>query len=152
MADWKIGDPMTPAMVEKAKKTRAETAKKRAITDVRTALREMMGMELTELEEMETPRVFEYMAKSLIGVAARPGRDQLRGIQEIMDRLYGKSKIALDAPRAIRTRAELRQTIDSTEKDAAEAVLRKMGLDGMANELATLDDADTPERDTGPHE
>ena len=107
-----------------------------------------MGLKLQDLQDAPADRVFEFLAKSLISVAARPGREQLRALQEIMDRLHGKSKIALDDPKAVMTRADLRQTIDATDLQDAEAVLRKAGLDGMANELALYNDAEDPERDT----
>ena len=139
---------MTPAMVEKGNNTRKATADRKSRTDIRTALRSYMGLKLQDLQDAPADRVFEFLAKSLISVAARPGREQLRALQEIMDRLHGKSKIALDDPKAVMTRADLRQTIDATDLQDAEAVLRKAGLDGMANELALYNDAEDPERDT----
>ena len=130
--------PLTPAMVEKGKKTKADKKAEASIVDIRSALQRFVAMDMEELEERVETRTFEFIAKSLIQVACRPGKDQLRAIQEIMDRIYGKNKPTPDVPKEIGRRATVRRTLGREESKDMEVRLRRMGLDDEADKVASL--------------
>lgn len=135
---WKIGDPQTPAIIAKGQRTKAANRAEARIVDVRTALQRFVAMDMAELDARTETRTFEFIAKSLIKVACTNGKDQLRAIQEIMDRLYGKNKPTPEVPREVGRRATIRRTLDQSGTASMEAELRRMGLDAEADKVAAL--------------
>lgn len=132
---WKFGDPLTPELREKAEKTRARKKAQSSVKSISGHLRQLLQEEDFSIMPQPGETVARRLAKAMLTMAAMPGKEQFKALQEVADRTEGKAKQTVEMPEPIEGRAHRRQTISRSEEEQASITLRKAGLDREADAL-----------------